>query len=340
MAGSSPSGQDHPGGASSLEGKPTVTIATAAASRRLPPPCWSHDETIALIDAYRDKWYSLRRGNLRATHWQEVADDVASRCPVIPPKTAVQCRHKMEKLRKRYRAEIQRAAPYGGSRSHRYCSAWVHFKRMDAMEKGPSASAAAPVDEDEEEDHEDSRVKPIGDIYSNNSNHNTYSYKNTSNNRSVLHGSMANGGTGFRIRIQGKGSGPSSAKVYSKFDEMVGQNPNFNVNPGVNYGSNKVTRDGFGGRADMGKRIVGGDVEKGDPVAEMVAAIKVLGDGFVKIERMKMDMAREVEEMRMEMEMKRTEMILESQQRIVDAFAKAISERKSKKVKRSTNAEC
>ena len=45
---------------------------------------------------------------------------------------------------------------------------------------------------------------------------------------------------------------------------------------------------------------------------------------------MKMEMAREIETMRMEMEMKRTEMILESQQRIVEAFAKAISEKKKK----------
>uniref|UniRef100_A0A803LNZ2 Myb-like domain-containing protein n=1 Tax=Chenopodium quinoa TaxID=63459 RepID=A0A803LNZ2_CHEQI len=79
-------------------------------SRRLPPPCWTPDETSALIDAYRDKWYSLRRGNLRAAHWQDVADTIHRLCPhVSPPKTSVQCRHKMEKLRKRYRSELQRA---------------------------------------------------------------------------------------------------------------------------------------------------------------------------------------------------------------------------------------
>jgi hypothetical protein len=37
-----------------------------------------------------------------------------------------------------------------------------------------------------------------------------------------------------------------------------------------------------------------------------------------------------METMRMEMEMKRTEMILESQQRIVEAFAKALSEKKKR----------
>lgn len=342
MAGSSPSGQYHVM-ASPLDSTPAVEIATSAASRRLPPPCWSHEETIALIDAYRDKWYSLRRGNLRATHWQEVADDVGVRCPASPTKTAVQCRHKMEKLRKRYRTEIQRSVPYGGSRSQRYCSAWVHFKRMDAMEKGPTSSAVSQGDdEDDYEDQEDSHIKRIGDIYNNNINHNVNSYNDTVNSRSMFHGSMANGGTGFRIRIPGNGSvGPSSAKVYSKYnDEMGGQNPNSNVSPGLNYGSNKGLRGGFGGRVDTGKRTVGGELKTGDPVAEMVAAIRLLGDGFVRMERMKMDMAREVEEMRMEMEMKRTEMILESQQKIVEAFAKAVSEKGNKKVKRMPNAEC
>lgn len=210
---------------------------------------------------------------------------------------------------------------------------------MDAMEKGPN-SAAAEADDDEE-DQEDSHVKRIGDIYNTNSANNATSYINNNSNRSSFHGSMGNGGTGFRIRIPGKGNvGAAAAKIYSKFDEMGGQNPNPKTNPGVNYGSNKVLRDGFGGRGDLGKRVVGVEVKKGDPVAEMVSAIRVLGDGFVRMERMKMEMAREVEEMRMEMEMKRTEMILESQQRIVEAFAKAISEKKLKKVKRMQNPEC
>ncbi|KAL0373527.1 UNVERIFIED_CONTAM: Trihelix transcription factor ASIL1 [Sesamum radiatum] len=277
---------------------PTATlalpsIATASASRRLPPPCWSPDETVALIDAYRDKWYSLRRGNLRANHWQEVADDVASRCPASPPKTAVQCRHKMEKLRKRYRAEIQRAAAHGGVR--RFTSSWVHFQRMHSMEKGPNPSP--PSSDDEEEDD----------------------HKTASNESTIC------------III------------------IIKRNPNY-PNPrfahsvaGVNgAASSKVLRDGFVGRGEVGKRV--GEISKknkGDGVGEVVAAIQALGEGFMRVEKVKMDMVRQVEEMRMEMELKRTEMILESQQRIVEAFAKAISERSTKRVKRnSTPPDC
>ncbi|XP_031116656.1 trihelix transcription factor ASIL2-like [Ipomoea triloba] len=147
-----------------------VVGAGAASSRRFPLLCWSHEETIALIDAYRGKWYSLRRGNLQANHWQKVTDDVTIRCPIDSPNTVVQCWHKMEKLKKRYRAEIQRTAPYGGVRSHRYCSSWVLFKLMDAMERGTNATASSlPPDEEElEDDAEDIKqnsVKHICDIY-------------------------------------------------------------------------------------------------------------------------------------------------------------------------------
>ncbi|PRQ57162.1 putative transcription factor Trihelix family [Rosa chinensis] len=146
---------------------PQLTPASAPppSSRRLPPPCWSHDETVALIDSYRDKWYSLRRGNLKATHWQDVADAVSRRCPAASPaKTAVQCRHKMEKLRKRYRTEIQRAKSMPLSR---FTSSWVHFKRMDAMEKGPAAlkneNSDSPGEdgEDEENDEEDDQDQEL-----------------------------------------------------------------------------------------------------------------------------------------------------------------------------------
>ncbi|GKE92468.1 hypothetical protein Tco_1573563, partial [Tanacetum coccineum] len=48
----------------------------------------------------------------------------------------------------------------------------------------------------------------------------------------------------------------------------------------------------------------------------------MLGDRFMKMEKMKIDMAREIERMRMESEMKQNQLILESQKQIVDAFVK------------------
>ncbi|KAL7203936.1 hypothetical protein ACSBR2_017070 [Camellia fascicularis] len=294
-------------------------------SRRLPPPCWSPDETVALIDAYRDKWYSLKRGNLRASHWQEVADDLSSRCPISAgksPKTSVQCRHKMEKLRKRYRAEIQRAlamTPNG----QRFNSSWVHFDRMDLMEKGPNSVSvmvdSSPIDEDDDDEE---------DLYQ--------SVKRGVTENLSVHGSTSNGIGGFRIKIPGRSSVtvvPGTKKSYH------------NPIPNPNFVSTRAVGDGYSERLGLGKRGGGGSGDgvwmkrEGDPAAEMVAAIKGLGDGFVRMERMKMEMAREVEAMRREMEMKRTEMILESQERIVEAFGKALSEKRNKKAKRMPTPE-
>ncbi|KAE8038547.1 hypothetical protein FH972_011046 [Carpinus fangiana] len=326
---------------------PTTTTATGTVSRRLPPPCWSHDETVALIDSYREKWYSLRRGNLKATHWQEVADSVARRCSAsAPAKTAVQCRHKMEKLRKRYRTELQRARSMPVSR---FASSWVHFKRMDAMEKGPtstpsSASASKrrentienasdsdygnEVDLDDEENEEDQDLYEEFKNGGSNMRHMSKLYRNNG----IGGGGGGGGGSGgFRIRIP---TGVSIAQPGSKFygskynsNSSPNPNPNPSSSSGGNFGA-RVLRDCNSARQGSGKR-------ERDPVTEMVSAIKVLGDGFVRMEQMKMEMAREIEAMRMEMEMKRTEMILESQQRIVEAFAKAFSEKsKKKKAKR------
>ncbi|KAL6498746.1 hypothetical protein OROGR_028293 [Orobanche gracilis] len=283
---------------------PATASATATISRRLPPPCWSPEETVALIDAYRDKWYSLRRGNLRANHWKEVAEDVASRFPVSPQKTAVQCRHKMEKLRKRYRSEIQRAAAHGGVR--RYASSWAHFLHMHSMEKGPNPTPPSSSDEEEEEEESD--------------------HKN-SFNRGISRGfPESNGAASVRIKIPGRvNPGPSLA-----------QNPN-NPNPRfINSAYCEFSRDGFNAKDEMRKKILKIDRDKNSGLCELAAAIHSLGDGFMRMEKVKMDMVRQVEEMRMEMELKRTEMILESERRILEAFAQAITEKTAKRAKRNS----
>ncbi|THG00143.1 protein FIP2-like [Camellia sinensis] len=192
----------------------------------------------------------------------------------------------MEKLQKRYRAEIQRALSMT-PKGQRFNSSWVHFDRMDLMEKGPNSVSVmvdlSPIDEDEDDDdYEEDLYQSVK--------------RGVTKNRSV-HGSASNGIGG-------------------------------------------VVRDGYSERLGLGKRGGGGSGDEvgmkreGDPVA-----IKGLGDGFVRMEKMKMKMAREVEAMRREIEMKRTEMILQSQERIVEAFGKALSEKRNKKSKRMPTPE-
>ncbi|XP_078429684.1 uncharacterized protein LOC144701793 [Wolffia australiana] len=105
---------------------------------------WLDQETFFLIDAYEERWYALNRGQLKAHQWEEVAHGVASRLRLPrAPKSGTQCRHKIEKLRQRFRAERLRPSP----------SSWPFFHRMARLDLGPSPlSARPPLEEIAEND--------------------------------------------------------------------------------------------------------------------------------------------------------------------------------------------
>uniref|UniRef100_A0A1D1YZH3 Myb/SANT-like DNA-binding domain-containing protein n=1 Tax=Anthurium amnicola TaxID=1678845 RepID=A0A1D1YZH3_9ARAE len=338
-----------------------AAFPAASATRRLPPPCWTQEETDALIQSYRHKWYALRRGNLRASHWEEVAEAVARGCRHLytasaganSPKTAVQCRHKMEKLRKRYRSEKRRP--------HR--TSWVHFREMDAMEMGtqpggggggaPTTAprskavvAAAPIPdaysdddqddesdddddgEEEEEDEEEDGPKSVGGNPTTRSIHAVMSKEN---------GMAAMGGD---PRFQIPKAVRSKAGMPRADDRAKAPNHPFNPKSFHASGSNGFSK-GFPGSArklppvaeEMRRRLADRrrNEREGSALGEMVAAVRMVGDGFMRVEEMKMEMAREMEKMRMEMELKRTEMIIESQRWIVDAFVKGLTHGQKKK---------
>lgn len=220
----------------------------------------------------------------------------------------------MEKLRKRYRTEIQRARSLPHSR---FNSAWVHFKLMDSMEKGPSPvksenNDSDSADDDEDEDHDQDLYLDIKNGHGSNTRSINKLYKNgfgggIGGGFSGGSGGSSGVGGGFRIRYP-------PAQPESKFSSDQKYNPNPNLNQNYHTPPMATATKGLGNKRER------------DPLTEVVSAIKLLGDGFVRMEQKKMEMAREIETMRMEMEMKRTEMILESQQRIVEAFAKAVSD--------------
>lgn len=201
------------------------------------------------------------------------------------------------------------------------------------MEKGPNPAPSSSSDD--EEDYNNNGVKRINDLYS-------YNQKGVYAGGGQLPENNG-GGSGFRIKIPGRATpGPTVAKVYSKFDEMGGPNPSNPIPRFTNYAagvngsaSTKVSRDGYVGVSQIRKRPGEMSKKKGDDgLSELVAAIHALGEGFMRMEKAKMDMVQQIEEMSMEMELKRTEMLLESEQRIVESFAQAISERSSKRAKK------
>lgn len=75
-------------------------------------------------------------------------------------------------------------------------------------------------------------------------------------------------------------------------------------------------------RRRLEKKKMEGKEKERDAVVDMVSALRMVGDGFMRMERMKMDMARKTEKIRLEMELKRTEMILDLHSRVFDAFVK------------------
>jgi hypothetical protein len=75
-----------------------------ASGRRVPPPCWTTDETLALARAYTARRLAVGREHLTSADWAAVA-------AAAPSKTARQCRHKVEKLRRRLRSNRRRPCP-------------------------------------------------------------------------------------------------------------------------------------------------------------------------------------------------------------------------------------
>lgn len=103
--------------------------------------CWSEGATSTLIEAWGDRYLDLNRGNLRQKHWQEVADAVNSRHGAVKKqrRTDVQCKNRIDTLKKKYKIEKAKIAASDGAVS----SQWPFFARLDAL-IGPAAAAKKP----------------------------------------------------------------------------------------------------------------------------------------------------------------------------------------------------
>ena len=159
--------QSHPSPASgspaseSNNGRITVTVAAPAPVPQPPPnsvtvalpvqprsngggreDCWSEGATAVLIDAWGERYLELSRGNLKQKHWKEVADIVSSREDYTKtPKTDIQCKNRIDTVKKKYKLEKTKIAAGGGP------SKWPFFERLDQLigptAKIPSSSGVA-----------------------------------------------------------------------------------------------------------------------------------------------------------------------------------------------------
>ncbi|CAA0829530.1 Trihelix transcription factor ASIL2 [Striga hermonthica] len=136
-----------------------ATPSSAAAGVGGREDFWSEGATAVLIDAWGERYLELSRGNLKQKHWKDVADIVAAREDYTkPPKTDVQCKNRIDTVKKKYKAEKAKIAAGGGP------SKWRFYHKLDEL-VGPTSklnSSSAP---------------PSIDAASNHSNHNTMQQK-------------------------------------------------------------------------------------------------------------------------------------------------------------------
>lgn len=99
--------------------------------------CWSEEATGTLVDAWGRRYVELNRGNLRQKDWQEVADTVNSRHGHNKKtrRTDVQCKNRIDTLKKKYKVEKARVCESNGAVS----SNWIFFDKLDFL-IGPKMS--------------------------------------------------------------------------------------------------------------------------------------------------------------------------------------------------------
>lgn len=107
--------------------------------------CWSEGATNTLIEAWGTRYVELNRGNLKQKHWKDVADAVSGRenCSKTS-KTDVQCKNRLDTLKKKYKLEKSRIFSNGGN------SKWPFFNKLDEL-IGPSRK----------HQHHHQQVKPL-----------------------------------------------------------------------------------------------------------------------------------------------------------------------------------
>ncbi|KAL7089131.1 hypothetical protein ACP275_13G170200 [Erythranthe tilingii] len=105
----------------------------APASRQVPfrEDCWTQEATSTLVDAWGRRYLDLNRGNLRQKDWQEVADVVNAHHGHTKKtrRTDVQCKNRIDTLKKKYKVEKAKITDSGGAAS----SPWPFFPRLEYL---------------------------------------------------------------------------------------------------------------------------------------------------------------------------------------------------------------
>ncbi|ESQ37115.1 hypothetical protein EUTSA_v10002843mg [Eutrema salsugineum] len=256
-----------------------LAASTSAVARKTQPVLWTHDETLLLIESYKEKWYAIGRGPLKSNHWEEIAVAVSGRSGV--DRSATQCRHKIEKMRKRFRAERQSMGPI---------SIWPFYSQMEELDSNPAPISARPLtrlppnssnhhyqeDEEEEEEEEEEDYEEEEEEED----------EKQSKSRSINY-ILRRPGTVNRLAGVGGGLLQWGQRERSK---------------------RKRREDDEGG---------GGGEKRRKGARAVAAEIREFAERVMVMEKRKMEFAKETVKMRKEMEMKRLKLIQSSQTQLL-----------------------
>ncbi|KAE8723003.1 Trihelix transcription factor ASIL1 [Hibiscus syriacus] len=107
--------------------------STTPRSRTLPvrEDCWSEEASSTLIDTWSRRYVELNRGNLRQKDWQDVAGAVNALHGHTKKthRTDVQCKNRIDTIKKKYKIEKTRIAASNGTLT----SSCPFFERLDSL---------------------------------------------------------------------------------------------------------------------------------------------------------------------------------------------------------------
>lgn len=258
--------------------------------------CWSEGATAVLVEAWGERYLELSRGNLKQKHWKEVAEIVNAREDYTKtPKTDIQCKNRIDTVKKKYKSEKAKIAAGATSK-------WPFYDRLDHL-IGPSpkilASSATAVGNSNLQPQKVPIAIPVGFRA------NQYQQQQQQQPQSVLKNQ----------KIQFRRRGPP---VESDSEERDASSPassdslppeNFDrKRPRVTSSNNAAARGSD--RRRKGKRW-------GSSVRELTQAILKFGEAYEHVESSKLQQVVEMEKQRMkfakDLELQRMQFFMKTQ---------------------------
>ncbi|GLJ17792.1 hypothetical protein SUGI_0310840 [Cryptomeria japonica] len=102
---------------------------------------WSEAATIILLETWAEKFSQMGKTSLKLEQWAEISQRVSVGSKTH--KTDVQCRNRLERLKKKYKKEKQKQNAAAAS-SGVFVSKWAYFRHMDSILSSSSWQVGLP----------------------------------------------------------------------------------------------------------------------------------------------------------------------------------------------------